>query len=582
MGRKKLKQSSIILKVLIPVTVLGLIAVIIAGEALYSMTEIQKRSSQISNEGIRTNICLDEINLAFANTQKLTLALCVQPDEQGLQEYVQKQLSTYKSDVAAYEKELLEKSDYFSAKDFKLMKETFADIEEAQTTITELISKATSGDKEAGKSANSVMTEWSNSIGTNLDTLVAGNDTLVKKNIKAQEALYNRNRTVSIILVAVAVIAFASAVFIVVRAVVKPLRKQTAELAAIIDEIKQGKGDLTKRVTVRANDEIGKASEGINHFIEALQGIMAHIIKNSKTLDEVVSNVAESVSASGDRASDISAIMEELSATMEEVSATTNNVSMNTASTESRVQKMAEQTKQLTSYAQSMKSRATELEHTATENMRDTNDMIGEITAEMSTALENSKSVEKVTQLTDDILSISSQTNLLALNASIEAARAGEAGKGFAVVADEIRQLADSSRETANNIQTINEQVIDVVQGLVKSSEKIIAYINENILPDYQSFVEGGQQYNDDATFIDTTMVEYSQESQDILNTMTEVAEAVEGINRAVEESATGVTDAATNIDSLVQSMSTVSSQMEENSAVAGSMKKVAEAFINV
>ena len=141
-----------------------------------------------------------------------------------------------------------------------------------------------------------------------------------------------------------------------------------------------------------------------------------------------------------------------------------------------------------------MKIRAAELENGAKENMEYTNRVVGEITSELQTALENSKSVDEVSKLTDEILSISSQTNLLALNASIEAARAGEAGKGFAVVADEIRQLADSSRETANNIQRINEMVIDAVKGLAASSEKIIAYINETVLPDYESFVNGGKQ----------------------------------------------------------------------------------------
>ena len=227
-----------------------------------------------------------------------------------------------------------------------------------------------------------------------------------------------------------------------------------------------------------------------------------------------------------------------------------------------------------------MKKRATELEHTATENMNNTNEMIGEITTEMNQALENSKSVEKVAQLTAGYFKYFSQTNLcLHWNASIEAARAGEAGKGFAVVADEIRQLADSSRETANNIQTINEQVIEAVQGLVVSSEKIVGYINENILPDYRAFVQGGQQYNDDATHIDNTMAEYAGEAQDILATMMEMTEAIEGISRAVEESANGVTDAATNIDSLVQSMSTVNGQMEENSTVAKNLKEESAAF---
>ena len=573
------KKSSVIAKLIIPVAVLGCIAIMIAGVSLYSMTAVQKESNQISGEGVRATICMDEINLAFANTQKLTLALCAEPSK-DLYEYVASQLTEYQSNVDSYEKELLAMDHYFTADDIQLMNETFDLLTEAQGTTVELMQTAMAGDSAAAVAkANSVMTEWSDTIAVNMDTLISRNDELVKQNIQEQKDLYNQNMILSLILLAISFVAFVMVVVVIIKTVVKPLRKQTSELTEIIDEIKGGHGDLTKRVTVKSMDEIGQSSIGINHFIETLQNIMSNIISNSNVLDGVVGNVASSVAASSDNANDISAIMEELSATMEEVSATTNSVSENTTAAEGKVQKMADQTKVMSQYAQDMKKRATELEHTATENMNRTNEMIGEITTEMNQALENSKSVEKVAQLTADILSISSQTNLLALNASIEAARAGEAGKGFAVVADEIRQLADSSRETANNIQTINEQVIEAVQGLVVSSEKIVGYINENILPDYRAFVQGGQQYNDDATHIDNTMAEYAGEAQDIQATMMEMTEAIEGISRAVEESANGVTDAATNIDSLVQSMSTVNGQMEENSTVAKNLKEESAAF---
>lgn len=573
------EKSSVIAKLIIPVAVLGCIAIMIAGVSLYSMTAVQKESNQISGEGVRATICMDEINLAFANTQKLTLALCAEPSK-DLYEYVASQLTEYQSNVDSYEKELLAMDHYFTADDIQLMNETFDLLTEAQGTTVELMQTAMAGDSAAAVAkANSVMTEWSDTIAVNMDTLISRNDELVKQNIQEQKDLYNQNMILSLILLAISFVAFVMVVVVIIKTVVKPLRKQTSELTEIIDEIKGGHGDLTKRVTVKSMDEIGQSSIGINHFIETLQNIMSNIISNSNVLDGVVGNVASSVAASSDNANDISAIMEELSATMEEVSATTNSVSENTTAAEGKVQKMADQTKVMSQYAQDMKKRATELEHTATENMNSTNEMIGEITTEMNQALENSKSVEKVAQLTADILSISSQTNLLALNASIEAARAGEAGKGFAVVADEIRQLADSSRETANNIQTINEQVIEAVQGLVVSSEKIVGYINENILPDYRAFVQGGQQYNDDATHIDNTMAEYASEAQDILATMMEMTEAIEGISRAVEESANGVTDAATNIDFLVQSMSTVNGQMEENSTVAKNLKEESAAF---
>lgn len=88
--------------------------------------------------------------------------------------------------------------------------------------------------------------------------------------------------------------------------------------------------------------------------------------------------------------------------------------------------------------------------------------------------MEDSQQVEQVRQLTNDILNIVSETNLLALNASIEAARAGQVGKGFAVVATEIGHLSGSSKETAENIQKINETVVDIVYELMKSANELI------------------------------------------------------------------------------------------------------------
>ena len=296
-------------------------------------------------------------------------------------------------------------------------------------------------------------------------------------------------------------------------------------------------------------------------------------------MEGVVEAVDKSVAASNDSASDLSAMTEELSATMQDVGQSVNVINDSANNVREDVDIIASKSNEINTFSKQMKEDADNMESNARNNMEQTSEKVGEILEVLNNAIEDSKSVDQVNNLTNDILSISSQTNLLALNASIEAARAGEAGKGFAVVADEIRQLADSSRETANNIQTINEQVIEAVQGLVVSSEKIVGYINENILPDYRAFVQGGQQYNDDATHIDNTMAEYAGEAQDILATMMEMTEAIEGISRAVEESANGVTDAATNIDSLVQSMSTVNGQMEENSTVAKNLKEESAAF---
>ena len=576
------RKSTVLIKLLGPVIALGLLTMITAVVGLQSMISVQKASKAVSGNGFRALICFDEIDKDFIQTQKYCLAVCGEPDNADLYEYVVGQLKEFQSDVASYEEELLAMDDYFSDSDITTMNAVFSAMDNAQQETVELMTKAMSGDKDIISEANKVMQEWSTNIGDNLDTLIKSNDDVIKANVEKQEKIYNANRAIAFVLMGISVVLFIITVVVAVETIVKPLRRQNKQLSDIIDNINNGKGDLTMRVDVKSHDEIGQSAIGINHFIETLQNIMSKIIKSSNVLDGVVGKVAESVTSSSDSANDISAIMEELSATMEEVSATTGGVSSNTASAEEKVKYMAEQTKIISQYAQEMKGRAVTLEQTANDNKNSTSQVINDITGELNTALENSRSVEKVAQLTEDILSISSQTNLLALNASIEAARAGEAGKGFAVVADEIRQLADSSRETANNIQTINEQVIEAVNGLVKASERIISYINENILPDYEAFVQGGRQYSEDAVHIDDFMAEYEKGAQEILSTIIEITDAIEGINKAVEESANGVTDAAVNVDSLVHSMSEVHGNMEENSSVAKNLKDESANFVNV
>ena len=246
------KKSSVIAKLIIPVAVLGCIAIMIAGVSLYSMTAVQKESNQISGEGVRATICMDEINLAFANTQKLTLALCAEPSK-DLYEYVASQLTEYQSNVDSYEKELLAMDHYFTADDIQLMNETFDLLTEAQGTTVELMQTAMAGDSAAAVAkANSVMTEWSDTIAVNMDTLISRNDELVKQNIQEQKDLYNQNMILSLILLAISFVAFVMVVVVIIKTVVKPLRKQTSELTEIIDEIKGGHGDLTKRVTVKS------------------------------------------------------------------------------------------------------------------------------------------------------------------------------------------------------------------------------------------------------------------------------------------------------------------------------------------
>ena len=226
-----------------------------------------------------------------------------------------------------------------------------------------------------------------------------------------------------------------------------------------------------------------------------------------------------------------------------------------------------------------MKESADKLEADARTNMERTNLKVNEILNVLNQAIEDSRSVEQVNGLTNDILNISSQTNLLALNASIEAARAGEAGRGFAVVAEQIRQLADSSRETANHIQQINGIVTNAVHNLSDNADNLVSYMKESILPEFAAFVEGGAQYRENATYIESVMNEFTEKTDALKNEVDSIADSISSITHAIEEGAKGVNGAAQSTQTLVADMDNINERMNENREIASALQKETDVF---
>ena len=357
------------------------------------------------------------------------------------------------------------------------------------------------------------------------------------------------------------------------------LRKHIEKLDEIIESIEEGHGDLSKRLMVLNQDEMGRLAADVNRFIDILERIMKKINMDSGSLALIVQDVTQKADNSNSSACDVSAVAEQLSATMEEVASTVSNVDENANRVMEELTKLQKTTEDILAYSDEMKARADELEASAQKNKAETGKMIAPIIEKIRRAVENSKNVEKVNELTDEILSISSQTNLLSLNASIEAARAGEAGRGFAVVADEIRLLADSSKETASNIQGINSMVIDLVRELIDNSNEILHYVESTILPDYDNFVSSGKHYSDDAAHINDQMIHYAERSNEIVAMVSQMVDSINGITDAVDEGANGVSSVADSIQTLVSELSVINTKMSENQEIAGSLQDEAKRF---
>jgi methyl-accepting chemotaxis protein len=418
-----------------------------------------------------------------------------------------------------------------------------------------------------------------NDIETTLNDLADVENQLADEAIDDMEASYKSAVATSVVCVIISIVLFIVALIVCDGWIIRPVIKVKNQLEEIGSLINEGNGDLTLRVSVKSNDEIGKLAGGINSFLDIMQNIMGKIVTGSAKLDSVVTHVSENVATSNDNVQDVSSAMEELSATMEEIAATIQTVNNNTEEVGNEVVQIADKTEEINEYSKEMNKRADELAKTANENKRTTNEMISGIVETLKQAIEESKSVERVNELTGEILSISGQTNLLALNASIEAARAGEAGKGFAVVADEIRELADSSRDTANNIQTINELVTKAVHELADNSNQIIKFIESTVLPDYDSFVDTGSQYSKDAAFISEAMTEFADKTEKLKGLMSDTVDSIDGISGSVEESANAVTTSAQSTSVLVGEMNSIDDQMGESKSIVADLKKEADVF---
>ncbi|MCR4595332.1 MAG: hypothetical protein K5673_00980 [Lachnospiraceae bacterium] len=284
--------------------------------------------------------------------------------------------------------------------------------------------------------------------------------------------------------------------------------------------------------------------------------------RNKAERDSIFGSMRENIDTANEYSNMASEEMRELEASMNQVSDTAASVNSDVKAVGDHVIELAQASEDLLSYASRMSLRADEMRSNAEKNMQNTSDVMGEILVELNNSIEESKSVEQVNVLTKEILAISSKTNLLALNASIEAARAGEAGRGFAVVADEIRELADHSRVAANDIQNVNSMVVKAVSGLIESSDNMVRYVNESVMPDYEGFVASGQQYSSDASYINEIVTEVSHMAVELRTLVKSITAEVAGIAETVEASTGEVSGSAEHIrelsgqiDSLVMNM---------------------------
>ncbi|WP_140150056.1 methyl-accepting chemotaxis protein, partial [Vibrio parahaemolyticus] len=261
----------------------------------------------------------------------------------------------------------------------------------------------------------------------------------------------------------VVILAALGMVFLLLRTVLKPLN----DIKDAMAQIASGDGDLSQRIQINTQDEIGQLAKAFNEFVSKIQATVSQVIDSSNTLRQEMANLSSLTATIADSTVSQQRDSEAVAAAVHEMQVTSRNVS--------------ESANEAAVASQTANDELSNTNVILEQTVGSIRDLAGEIESASYVINTLDNDVSDIASVLDVIRGIAEQTNLLALNAAIEAARAGEQGRGFAVVADEVRSLASRTQQSTGEIQAMIEklqsgagQAVEVMRGSQNSSEETI------------------------------------------------------------------------------------------------------------
>ena len=296
---------------------------------------------------------------------------------------------------------------------------------------------------------------------------------------------------------------------------------------------------------VKRKDETGVMAGAVSDMRKVFRELIGDITAAETTILTDMDKLDSIMQANSEMAEDNSATTQEMAAGMQETTASASMITGNIDGIKQNTEDIKELSKEGQETSVQVKGRADQLQSTTISSSNKALEIFEEMKIKTQEAIEKSKAVDQINNLTENIKQISSQTNLLALNANIEAARAGEAGKGFAVVATEIGNLSNQTYATVDGITEMVTEVNSAVNSMTDCMTTIMDFLENTVVLDYNSFREIGKEYQADAnTFADAMGRIYSEITK-LDEQISDIAENVTNVSETISQSAQGVSQIA-------------------------------------